>query len=48
MNQEVDKRYYINDDCIKRILLARDNNEDKALEVWKKWIVKLTKIRTGE
>ena len=38
--KEVDLSYYINDDCIKRMLIARENNEEKALEMWKKWLVK--------
>jgi hypothetical protein len=31
---------YINNDCLKRILIARDYNIDKSVEMWQKWFVK--------
>jgi hypothetical protein len=31
---------YINNDVIRRILIAREYNEEKAVEMWKKWFVR--------
>jgi hypothetical protein len=32
-------KQYINNDVIRRILVARDYDVDKAIEMWKKWLV---------
>jgi hypothetical protein len=35
---------YINNDVIKRILIARQYEENKAVEMWKKWFVSFYNI----
>jgi hypothetical protein len=40
---------YINNDVIRRILIARNYEEDKAVDMWKKWFVrKLLTNRNGD
>jgi hypothetical protein len=32
--------YYINNDVLKRFMIARNNEEKVAFEMWKNWLVK--------